>query len=122
MVKYLVIIAFLSVSWNDISGTYSQTIEKTSIIESVTKKWELTLNRDSSFRYAIHERYGVEFDSTWNKKGTWEVSHDTLTLKTFSFPYIIEFFIKGDSLIPIKEKEVHRGYLMIKLDYLRKKC
>ncbi|WP_343669075.1 hypothetical protein [Chitinophaga sp.] len=119
MVKYLVIIVILNVFQPGIEGVYTKSIQEASFVESVNKRWELTIKNDSSFNYTIHERFpSSNLDSTYRATGKWDLIHDTLILKTYTYPYLFEFVVKGDRLIPIADKPVRRGSLIIKLDYL----
>lgn len=102
-----------------IEGVYTKSIQEASIAEAANKRWELTIKHDSSFNYTIHERFSSSnLDSTYLTTGKWTLVHDTLILKTYTFPYLYEFVVKGDKLIPIADKPVIRGSLIIKLDYL----
>ncbi|SFE08916.1 hypothetical protein SAMN05518672_104434 [Chitinophaga sp. CF118] len=119
MMKFLVIIALLSVFQPDVEGVYTRHKQLCSVIDAFDKKWELTLRHDSSFIYIIHELYTRNsLDSTYNARGTWAIAHDTLTLKTSTSSYLFQFVVKDKMLIPIREKEVNRGGFVMKLDCL----
>lgn len=115
MMKFLLIIALLSTFKSDVEGVYTRHKQLCSVVNAFDKKWELTLKRDSSFLYVIHELYTrTKLDSTYNAKGTWAIAHDTLTLKTYTAPYLFQFVVKDKMLIPIREKEVNRGGFIMK--------
>lgn len=70
MLKYLIIIAVFSLFQPDVEKVYYRQLKIASIVEAVEKNWKLTLRPDSSFSYTIREVYSIEFDSTYNAKGT----------------------------------------------------
>ncbi|WP_343670632.1 hypothetical protein [Chitinophaga sp.] len=100
MLKYLAILALLSFSEPDITGTYYHERRVCYVDYGEDSRWKLNLEKDSSFTYKIKVFY-KDLDTTCLAKGSWTVAHDTLILKTYTRPYIYEFIIKNNTLTPI---------------------
>lgn len=123
MMKFLLMILCFSSSQPlpSLPGIYYQHSQVCSGSQALDKKWKLDLKKDSSFVYTIQEYTTKNSkDSIYKASGSWTISQDTITLKTYTKPYLYQFVIKPDTLLPIGEKEQLSGGFFMKLDYLSK--
>ncbi|RFM30773.1 hypothetical protein DXN04_32180 [Chitinophaga silvisoli] len=78
-------------------------------MDGASKEWKLILNDNGRFEYNIHWFYSMNsYEHTMS--GSWTLNNDTLTLKSFEYPFILNFVVvKANKLVPIPEKLLSHG-------------
>lgn len=107
MMKYFMLIGLISLCRSGIEGVYKKEILN-ACRDGEDQTWELTLSQDFSFRYSYRMKHPMKLkEDTFKMKGFWNVRKDTLTLKSFDHPFVVNFILKEDSLLLLKDN----GYI-----------
>lgn len=98
MFKYLSLLVWLTFYRPGIDGVYHREMLNSGM-DRDDDRWELILKPDSSFTYSFrHKRAMILKEDTFKMRGWWSVKNDTLTLKSFSRPFVVDLLVRKDSL------------------------
>lgn len=107
MMKYLTLLAFFPLYQFGILGTYVRKAGDSGM-DGESKEWKLTLSDNGKFEYTIHRFSGMA-NYSHVMFGSWTLSNDTLTLKSFDYPFMLNFVVKANKLIPISKDLLSTG-------------
>lgn len=107
MMKYLTLLALFPLYQFGILGTYVGKAGNSGK-DGASKECKLTLNDNGKFEYNVERFYKM---NNYNHimLGSWTLSSDTLTLKSFDYPFILNFVVKGNKLVPISKDSLSKG-------------
>ncbi|MEP7318977.1 MAG: hypothetical protein ABI921_09545 [Panacibacter sp.] len=122
--------SFFLLCFKNDDETYQRHIQLCSVTNAVDRKWQLVLNSNGNFVYAIQtiDTKANPKNSKQSFSGKWNMINDTLNLKVITtdnkivvLQQQIQFIKKDERFFPVNEKaNVLNGFVM-ELDFLEKK-
>jgi hypothetical protein len=105
--KYLILLASFPLYQFGILGTYVGKAGNSGM-DGAWKEWKLTLNDNGKFECKVEGFYSMV---NYNHAifGGWTLSTDTLTLKSFDYPFILNFVVKANKLVLISKDSLSNG-------------
>lgn len=76
--------------------------------DGASQEWKLTLNENGKFECKVH-RFNSMINYDHTMLGSWTLSNDTLTLKSFDYPFILNFVVKSNKLVSISKDLLSNG-------------